>query len=57
MNSMIGFGLINLVIGCFSFWGYRCSSDDTTRGQFRVSFIVSVVICVSVAGTEVYKRF
>jgi hypothetical protein len=56
MNSMIGFGLLNLLIGLFSFWRFRCSIDTVTRGQFKMSFIVSAVIVLAVAGTEGFKH-
>lgn len=56
MNSMIGFGLMNMVIGLFSYWGFRSSTDTQARGQFRLSIIVSIVIVLTVAGTEGYNH-
>lgn len=57
MNSMIGFGLMNLVIGLFSFWGYSSSKDDQARGQFRLFIIVSILIVLTVGITECYKAY
>ena len=54
---MIGFGLLNFLIGLFSFWGFRVSIDPVTRGQFRMSVIVSVVIVITVLITEGYKQW
>lgn len=56
MNSMMGFGLINLLIGLFSYWRYSVTIDSQARGQFRASWVVSIVIVLAVAGSEGYKH-